>query len=189
MTPILNLKGKVFGRWTVLGPHSREKRTTYWACRCECGTTRKVIGNLLTRGKSKSCGCFSRDQLIGRLQGKPSPARLPFGRASAKALYNKYRNSAKGKKKEFNLNFEEFLQITSRDCHYCGVSPAQKLDAASGTFGHYTYNGIDRVDFSNGYYPSNCVPCCWTCNRAKGTLSTEDFKAWLKKAFLFMDGK
>lgn len=54
--------GQVFGRWAVLEfSHSDHHRTTYWICRCECGTIKPVQGRQLKNGTTKSCGCFQRE--------------------------------------------------------------------------------------------------------------------------------
>lgn len=49
-----DLTGKVFGRLTVLQPAEEG----YWVCRCECGKECTVYKENLTRGNTKSCGCF-----------------------------------------------------------------------------------------------------------------------------------
>jgi hypothetical protein len=57
------LLGKVFGYWSVIErtkqpEHLRTNSgTTYWLCRCTCGTTKVVAGVDLVKGRSKSCGC------------------------------------------------------------------------------------------------------------------------------------
>ena len=45
--------------------------------------------------------------------------------------------------------------------------------------GDYTYNGIDRVDNTRGYTLDNVVPCCFKCNRAKDTMTKEEFLEWV----------
>lgn len=56
----LNMTGKEFGQWTVLGlSHSVPRkfgRSFYWHCRCACGTVKPISGHNLGRG-SLSCGC------------------------------------------------------------------------------------------------------------------------------------
>ena len=58
----LELKGKRFGRWTVL---NRQGSTKYgealWNCVCDCGTKRLVRAFMLVSNKSKSCGCTTRE--------------------------------------------------------------------------------------------------------------------------------
>lgn len=46
-------------------------------------------------------------------------------------------------------------------------------------------NGIDRYDSAQGYVSGNVVPCCWPCNRAKGSSITEEFLAHVRKIASF----
>lgn len=61
--PKINLIGEKFGRWTVIdtAPSRNNGQTTYWLCKCECGTIREVRQQGLRSGKSQSCGCYKRD--------------------------------------------------------------------------------------------------------------------------------
>ena len=59
-----DLKGKRFGRWVVLDLDeklTKEKRDTYWICKCDCGTVKSVNGETLKSGVSTSCGCFKKE--------------------------------------------------------------------------------------------------------------------------------
>jgi hypothetical protein len=53
----IDLSGKRFGRWNVLN----RQAGSFWVCKCECGTEKIVAGNMLTLGKSVSCGCYARE--------------------------------------------------------------------------------------------------------------------------------
>ncbi len=53
-----DLKGKVFGRWTVVGFSKVWNDRVYWKCRCECGTVRDVWSVGLMHKGSQSCGCL-----------------------------------------------------------------------------------------------------------------------------------
>lgn len=77
--------------------------------------------------------------------------------------YNIYKKNAKRRNLEFSLTKEEFYDITSQKCYYCG--------------NFQNYNGIDRINSNEGYYIDNCVPCCEYCNKMKLDYSTE---FWLK---------
>lgn len=56
-----DLTGKTFGRWTVLSRAPNRGTRTAWTCKCECGVVRDVLSCHLKSGKSKSCGCLSRE--------------------------------------------------------------------------------------------------------------------------------
>jgi hypothetical protein len=137
-----------------------------WLCKCDCGSDKivKVIGADLKSGKVKSCGCHR-------------AGRLGYGESAFNRLYNTYLRRATGRKMSFEFTKEEFKDITSRNCYYCGRRPSQKAvkkDRAR-VFGEYVYNGIDRIDSSIGYTKKNSLPCCGRCNVAKNNMSFEEF--------------
>ena len=83
MSKVIDLTGRVFGRWTVIGKAESRGYISYWKCRCECGNEKEVRGTQLTRGISQSCGClqretranmnterYSKDSLVGKRFGK-----------------------------------------------------------------------------------------------------------------------
>lgn len=60
-----DLKGKTFGRWTVLEYDEQKSKDThfgYWKCRCDCLNIKSVIGRNLINGKSCSCGCYNKER-------------------------------------------------------------------------------------------------------------------------------
>lgn len=67
MGRFVDLTGKRFGRWTVIGRAesrmSAGKPVVFWKCKCDCGTEKDVNGHSLRDGKSVSCGCFHKEQL------------------------------------------------------------------------------------------------------------------------------
>ena len=90
-------------------------------------------------------------------------------RKSLNARYKKYELGAKKRKLAFELSKEEFDEITKRPCFYC----EEFSDECNGV----PYNGVDRIDSSEGYIRNNCVPCCEMCNRMK---LDYDLYEWLK---------
>ena len=54
-----------------------------------------------------------------------------------------------------------------KECYYCG----EKIDGI----------GLDREDSKLGYNTKNVLPCCSKCNRAKGTLTKDNFITLCKK--------
>ena len=61
MGKLIDLVNKQYGSWTVIEraekPKDSKSSSAFWLCRCECGTERIISGNVLKQGKSKSCGC------------------------------------------------------------------------------------------------------------------------------------
>ena len=68
--------GAKFGRWTILqidviNPDSKAKNPPKNAlCQCECGTVRYKPYRDLYSGRSLSCGCLRREQVIQRNEEK-----------------------------------------------------------------------------------------------------------------------
>jgi len=65
MGRLIDLTGRRFGRWTVLGRanHNDAHNKPLWLCRCECDrTVRLVTGGNLRSGLSQSCGCLKSER-------------------------------------------------------------------------------------------------------------------------------
>jgi hypothetical protein len=62
----LQLKGQIFGRWTVIEDANEKDKFGFrlWVCKCECGTISNVSGNSLKMGTSLSCGCLRNDRFL-----------------------------------------------------------------------------------------------------------------------------
>lgn len=86
----------------------------------------------------------------------------------------KYKAIQRGK--IWKLTHEQAFLFISANCVYCGYAPKWPDNRV----------GIDRVYNDIGYEVYNCVPCCFTCNSAKGDKSLEEFKTWLKNAYNHM---
>ena len=55
--------GNIYGRWTVIrrAPKTARGHSARWLCRCVCGNERQIVGGVLRRGGSKSCGCLKKE--------------------------------------------------------------------------------------------------------------------------------
>lgn len=60
-----DLTGMTFGQLTVLelAPERKYNKVT-WLCQCSCGKTVSVVGNALSTGNTKSCGCAKVNRMI-----------------------------------------------------------------------------------------------------------------------------
>ena len=72
---------------------------------------------------------------------------------------------------------KQVRELMQSDYHYCGAPPSRLRTVKNGD-GVFTYNGIDRVNNSEGYSADNVVPCCTTCNFSKGRRSYAEFVQW-----------
>lgn len=170
--------GQTFGRWTVLNHHGFDKyATSTWKCLCSCGTEKVVASDLLSSGKSLSCGCYQREQTSLRQKNKPARNKLPSGQANFNGVFSRYKYQAKQRNLDWLLTEEQFKILTSDNCYLCGTPPKNKTHTAGKKVqnGYYIYNGIDRVDNKKGYFLENCKPCCSDCNYAKQETPLEEF--------------
>lgn len=58
-----DLTGRVFGRLRVISKVEKDKKHSYWLCRCTCGNTTISRADGLLSGRIKSCGCYRREIL------------------------------------------------------------------------------------------------------------------------------
>lgn len=166
--------GAQFGAWTVLskGPPSSSGGQTLWNCRCVCGKERLVRSGALRRRQSLSCGCTRTYDHNTIQRGDPQEYVWRF---------NAYADKGGRRGHVFALSLEQFIQLTARDCHYCGAPPAMKVRKHRVRSGSSLMNGIDRVDNTQGYVLSNCVPCCTWCNEMKRHRAVDQFVAHAKR--------
>ena len=55
---VKDLTGQKFGRLKVICRAENKSGHTNWHCLCDCGNEKDVLGINLTRGLTKSCGCY-----------------------------------------------------------------------------------------------------------------------------------
>jgi hypothetical protein len=171
-----DLTGKSFGLMTVLKKSARGLgTTTQWECKCEgCGSIVIQRRDHLLKGKFSQCRGHVR-----RGKGNNTSKR-PVGFSAATEVFGIYRQRARRSNRGFNLTREQFISLTSENCHYCGIPPYQIWHRTRHN-GDYIYNGIDRKDSSVGYVVENCVPCCGRCNSMKSDMAEKDFLSHVKR--------
>lgn len=133
----INLVGKKFGKLKVI---SRDKNSTKWICKCECGKSSIVTTSNLTTGNSTSCGCHVGLNLKIHGQYKhPS--------------YVHWRTM---KQRCNNPNSSDYKNYGGRGIKICnrwkniknfiidmGIPPTKK-------------HTLDRIDVNDDYKPTNC---------------------------------
>lgn len=183
-----NLVGQKFGKLTIISEAIKQdpKNTrAIWNCVCDCGETIIVTTNHLTTGNTKSCGCLKIDAIKQNQKlSLPIITKYKSHITSARKLWRQYCYEDK----KCNLSFENWLNLTQKNCSYCGAVPftiynifLKKKNASQQAKdnGNFIYNGIDRIDNSKPHTIDNVVPCCQICNRAKNTLSIDEFKQYI----------
>ncbi len=168
--PAVDETGARYGRLVVLCRGEPYRSAFKWKCVCDCGNEHQVSAANLRTGQVKSCG-------------KCGAFLLKGDEAACRQAHNSYRTHAKRRGYEFGLSVDEFREIASQPCHYCGTPPGNTHNPARARSGAepFVYSGIDRQDNSVGYTKENVVPCCHTCNRAKSDMHLDDFLAWIAR--------
>ena len=183
MGKFIDRTGQRFGRMVVLHRHFDEKvgkRRTQWTIKCDCGTEKVVDSDNMVGGKIKSCGCLATEQNKMNFKGRIPSNILEKGEGSLSCLINRYRTGAKRRNFVYELNRDEFRELTKGDCFYCGIEPLQTIHGQRSN-GEYIYNGIDRTDSNKGYFKENCVSCCEMCNKAKLDRPLKEFEEWIDR--------
>lgn len=161
-------------------------RHYYWKCRCDCGVEKAIRGDRIQNGTAYSCGCKK------QLNPDIIRTRTEKGVTGFNSLFGKYKIASKRRELEFSLTKEQFYNLTTNNCFYCGCLPKQKAKGSSFEvtaktleYGMFYHNGIDRVNNDIGYLIDNCVTCCKVCNYAKHTMKYEDFLEWIDNLVVY----
>jgi 5-methylcytosine-specific restriction endonuclease McrA len=140
----------------------------YWLCECVCGKTCTPSQRHLKNGDAKSCSCKQFDR-SGFRAFDPKMTNLI-------RVYDHYTDT--------DLRIEEFYDIITQNCHYCGSPPSNKFNE------HWyktksskeeieeadiLYNGLDKIDPNGDHSRNNVVPCCFPCNVGKSNKSVQEF--------------
>lgn len=180
MSKMNNLTGQKFNRATALKPIYGRKRLG-WECICDCGKIFTVdTGYKLTSGHTKSCGCLHSETTaqrnIDNRQFHPSIA-------TAKWIY--YVSYSDG-----DLTFEQFYELSQKNCFYCLVKPSHRLKPYSKWKSNYhnencefIYNGLDRINNDEPHNFDNVVQSCKYCNYAKRNLPLDKFYSWIENLY------
>lgn len=84
--------------------------------------------------------------------------------------YRRYQYRANSKSLEFSLSKEQFNDMITKDCTYCGIPNA---------------NTLDRIDSLKGYTIDNVTPCCIKCNMMKSKWTTDEFISHITKIYTY----
>jgi len=181
----IDMLGRRFGRLVVL----RFARTggknwdLYWLCRCDCGQEKEINGQHLRSGHVISCRCANYELCAAACRRNAAKKFQPEA-TGTKTMYAIYRQSARTRRLEFSIPFDEFSVIIKQNCRYCGATPSNEYFNRSEVRPYrFKYSGLDRTDNAKGYISTNVVPCCDTCNSAKQDLTVTEFREWVTRLY------
>ena len=162
----IDLTGKQVGMLTVIS-----KKGKSWLCKCKCGKFIVRRSDLLTRTNlhpEYNCGCLA--------HGYKNTNLIDHAK---KYLINHVRYGAKRRGITYCVPDKDIAALFDMPCYYCGAPVSNtfksKLKCLNGA--EYRYNGIDRLDNSQGYITDNIVPCCRVCNESKMDRTKDEYIA------------
>lgn len=164
--------GKRFGYLTAVHPlEVGSNRSVIWRWICDCGKFKNAYPYAVKAGRVKSCGCKTYFLRNGYRINDESPI---------KKIFQRYISQAKRRNIEFSISLDEFKNLISQSCYYCGEHPNH---ISKTKFSSYKYNGLDRLDSSKGYIKENIVTCCGVCNTMKMDDALPNFLSKIKSIY------
>lgn len=187
--------GEIHGTLRITGVFSKYRRTQEFYVSCACRPKLEQVMLYAAILKQGMCDtCFNNRKIpkeIKYVEKKPKRAKAPpytvynpkrginYSLDCLKEyLIKLYSKRASDRNLEFSISDDYFLYLITQPCHYCGKLP-DKIKQHKG--GEFLHHGIDRVHNHIGYIYLNCVPCCWECNRFKGSMSYDEFVSYLER--------
>lgn len=167
--------GEKFGKWTIIGegsPYYYKGTINHyrWKCVCECGFIQEMSYSKLRTGSTRSCKpCFKQRQKDRK-----------YFSIYDRLFFQRVTNTRK--KIEIKITATDYYNIAKNDCFYCEAKPTKYAPYKDKTDCIYV-NGVDRVDSSKGYELTNCVPCCYSCNTAKNSLTSDEFFKLIERIY------
>lgn len=166
--------GKVYGSKKIIQHLGIKNKHRLWLTECiNCGhKLNNRIEYLKKFPNSRCINCKNRKK----------------GCTGALYVFNEYIASAKKRNLIFDISLQEFMEITSKNCTYCGAEP-RLHNRTNLKYSEFYCTGIDRIDNTKGYIKENCVSCCKTCNSLKLDRSIDEFKIHIKQLIEFRKNK
>jgi hypothetical protein len=147
---IKDLTGQRFGNLIVIKATEKRKfKHVVWLCKCDCGNEKEIIGNALTSGQCKSCGCLR----VKKSWDKGKNATNYLHGMSRTPIHNAWIHM---RQRCYNGNDKSYPDYGGR-----GITVCKKWQTFEGFYedmGSSYKEGysIDRIDVNGNYEPSNC---------------------------------
>lgn len=148
MPKFQDLKGMRFDRILVLDMKPREKGVPVeWLCLCNCGTEKTISSGPLLSGRTRSCGCLSRENTILRNTTHGHAGKVVARSYNTWAgMIDRCRNPKNKKYKDYGgrgITVSNEWMDYGRFIEDMGPSPAKGYS-------------LDRIDVNGNYTKENC---------------------------------
>lgn len=173
----IDLTGRTFGHWTVLGPDRKPGRRKRWLCRCVCGNESAILATSLLHGNSTKCRKCVHEQM--RICGA-----LSFQR------YFLTKQGAERRGIRFDITRAQLQQLYDEQEGKCAISGVpivfgnsiREVKAGADTA------SLDRKDSTKAYTMDNIQWVHRVVNIMKGSLSLDQLVRWCRQIIANQSG-
>ena len=168
--------GMRFGKLTVVAYAYTKNRKKYFKCKCDCGNETVVRCNCLTTGRSRSCGCLSKEKQRERLLKNSIKPGTKFGKLTVIKLDHIDKHCYYQCKCECgNTKVVQGPALKSGNVKSCGCLKKKtkflkKRLCPGEKFGKLTVIKFDHKEHNRSYYRCKCD--CGTEKVIRGTSLT-----------------
>jgi len=141
---MIDLTGQRFTRLLVLRRNGHRGEKVAWLCRCDCGKQVQVVADQLRSGRTKSCGCWSRDR---------TRTALTRHGMTGHALHTKWKGMVSRCANPKGAGFQNYGGRGIKVCERWLIFENFRDDMGPSFKAGLT---IDRIDVGGDYEPANC---------------------------------
>jgi hypothetical protein len=173
-----DLTGKKFGKLTVKELVGTKNGIRYWLCECDCGTSKEIRRDHLTKNMTKTCGCGAHpsksDHKSWRGYGD-----IPLD------FYSNIRRGAESRNIEFNISIEYLWETFLNQNGMCALS-GKPLNFGRIVKDKKTQTvSVDRIDSKIGYIEGNIQWVDKVINIMKNKLNETEFFKICKEIVIY----
>lgn len=146
--PSKNLLHQTFNRLTAIGIAGRKGKQVRWLWRCSCGTLTIAFAANVTRGHTKSCGCWHRDAT--------SIAKTTHGATVGRVIAREYTTWQSMLGRCYNPKNAKYPRYGGRGIEVCERWRHSFKNFLTDMGKKPAGLTLDRIDNDKGYSPDNC---------------------------------